>query len=581
MDHLRPQALGRVRRVASLCAAAVSLIGAPAAHAAPAVISLTPTILNFSPSLRGATAQASSPMRVTVLNPRTGGSQAVTIEDFTSDPSDFIVRGRPHTTCARNQVLKPAQSCVIALSFVPSAVGLRSGLLTVSDSADAVSPTVQLSGLGEAALLTAEPPTANFGAVMVGRTKSIKLRLANKTPVFIGVTNVAAAEPFSAGSECRGMIRPGAICRLSVKFSPVAPADDPPGPALESGVLTFTETPQITQSVEMSGTAVVRRFGTVAPHARLPTGARCAQLVSASSWEPRPENGTANHTMPTAPELESFYAEPLFSGNVPASDFAPVDGNYSGTTDMMVRWAACKWGIDEDVLRAQAVNESNWTQSSNGDTRTDPSLCSAGTWNGWTGRFCNQSYGLMQIKVFDYNAWPEAWNSTSFNVDFRGAFQRACMNGDISYLVGQTAPGQPTYPNGTTDQMLWGCIGQWFSGGWYDSGATAYINDVRRLLTGKPWLGWWSGPTSVVSITSPADGATVSGIVAISVNVSPSVDFVNFNIDGSYAASSPPNGFEWDTTRSVLNGSHSVAVDAIESKGTMVGHAFVNVNVSN
>jgi Big-like domain-containing protein len=580
MDHPCPRSLTRALHAAYVCAAAVSLIGAPGAYAAPPAISLMPAVLNFPSSFIGATAQMSAPMKVTVLNSSPVGSQPVTI-DFTAAPSDFIVQGPPLTSCVHNQMLKPGQSCKVALRFKPTGLGLRPGMLTVSDSADAVSPMVQLSGVGKAATLTAVPRAPNFGAVMVGRSKSIKLTLVNRTPAFISITDVTASGPFSPspGGEC-GMIRPGGSCPLSLKFTL---ASAPPTSTVETGTLTLTETPKITQSVTMSGTATIQPFVTLAPHAQLPTGARCAQLVSASSssWEPRPENAIANQTIPTASDLQSFYDEPLFSRNVSSKDFARVDGNFTGTTDMLIRWAACKWGIDEDVLRAQAVNESQWTQSSNADLRTDQTKCMAGGWDGWTGSFCNQSYGLMQIKVFDYNAWPEAWTSTAFNVDFRGAFQRACMNGDISYLVGQTAQGHPTYPSRSRKEMLWGCIGEWASGGWYDSGATTYINRVQQLLAEKPWLEWWSGPGSAVSIDTPADGATVSGIVPISVAVSPSVNFVNFSIDGVYAVSSPPYTYDWDTTKMVLNGKHSIGVDAFDSKDTMIGHAFVNVNVSN
>lgn len=363
------------------------------------------------------------------------------------------------------------------------------------------------------------------------------------------------------------------------------PAPTPtPTPAVTATLTsapTPTRVPTPTPTANSASTPVAH-FGTLQPHASLPTGAQCAQWIAASTWEPRPENGVANRTKPAAARLLSFYAQPLFSDSTPASDFATVDGNYTGTTDMILRSEACKWGIDEDILRAQAANESNWTQSSNGDLRTDASQCSAGNWNGWNGSYCYQSYGITQIKVFDYNTWPEAWTSTPFNVDFRGAYQRACMNGDISYLASETpSPGYPTYPNGTTDQMLWGCIGQWFSGDWYDSGAIQYISDVQNLLASKPWLGWPSATGSYLSITSPANGATVKGIVPIVVDLSSSVSWIEFCQDGSYLTSSPPNTYNWDTTNFVINGTHSIGVDAHDSSGTVIDDAFVNLNVSN
>jgi len=58
----------------------------------------------------------------------------------------------------------------------------------------------------------------------------------------------------------------------------------------------------------------------------------------------------------------------------PAADtFARrIDGNFTGTTDEIIRWGACKWGFDEDIVRAVAVNESYWRQSQLGDLVNGP-----------------------------------------------------------------------------------------------------------------------------------------------------------------------------------------------------------------
>jgi hypothetical protein len=62
------------------------------------------------------------------------------------------------------------------------------------------------------------------------------------------------------------------------------------------------------------------------------------------------------------------------------------------------------------------------------------------------------------------------------------------MNGDITYLADQTPTGDyPRYPRGTTDQMLWGCMGDWFSGAWYDAGAVHYIAEVKQDLADRTW----------------------------------------------------------------------------------------------
>lgn len=233
-------------------------------------------------------------------------------------------------------------------------------------------------------------------------------------------------------------------------------------------------------------------FGTLPPHAPLPSAAQCASTVlsSPASAEVRTANVTANHTEPTAYQLAAFHAFPIKGGFAPVSDFMRVDGQFSGTTDQILRWGACKWGVDEDVVRAEAAAESHWLQSGTGDSTSDSSLCPAGFGypGAWDGARCMQSYGIMQMKFKSFGGWPLSKDSTAFNVDFRLAYQRACMNGDINYLSQRVpAPGYPQYPNGTTDEMLWGCMGDWFSGGWYDDGALKYIAEVKSLLVRKVW----------------------------------------------------------------------------------------------
>lgn len=321
-------------------------------------------------------------------------------------------------------------------------------------------------------------------------------------------------------------------------------------------------------------------FGTIAPHSPLPSGNQCASQIAQTNWEPRPENqDPAYSNIPASSDLMSFHSQPLFSSSAPATDFAEVDGNYSGTTDMIIRWGACKWGLDEDVMRAQAVNETHWYQSAEGDWRNNLSLCAAGAWDGWTGAGCDQSYGIYQVKVYDFNAWPMAHTSTAFNVDLHGAYQRACMNGDITYLIGSvdSATGL-AYPNDNTAEMFWGCIGQWYSGGWYDPGALNYIDNVKGYLSREPWRGWPNAPTDNVGITSPASGNNLSGTVSVVSNFA-GAGYIDLYIDGAYASSS--SKYAWDTTSKTENGSHVLSIDAFDDSGLVIGHNFIVVNVQN
>jgi archaellum component FlaF (FlaF/FlaG flagellin family) len=208
----------------------------------------------------------------------------------------------------------------------------------------------------------------------------------------------------------------------------------------------------------------------------------CASQVTTSTWEPISSNATANHSVPAGPvpwsnaELGPYWAKWIAKRNL-------VTGNYTGTTNQIIQWSACKWGMDEDLMRAVAVQESDWRESMVGDN---------------CGRTGQASYGLFQIKNA-YCSGADAWGGypysatyTALNADFYGAYLRSCLDGDFyasgnSWLYnGQSMP-QIIAANGL-DYAVWGCVGSWFSGGWYDSGAQNYINGVKGHLANKDWL---------------------------------------------------------------------------------------------
>lgn len=336
-----------------------------------------------------------------------------------------------------------------------------------------------------------------------------------------------------------------------------------------------TATVQVANARPVSTPTPPGYFGTLPPHAALPSEVSCSSTVlSRSSSEGIPANTTYNQTTPTAAELAAFHALPNWQAEAPVSDFSGVDGNFTGTTDQIIRWAACKWGLDENALRAEAWYETNWIQSSAGDERTDYSLCHTPNWDGWNGSECWQSYGMFQTKVFDANIWPETLDSTAFNSDFRGAYLRSCMNGDVAYL-GTTAtpePGYPSYTSADPNYMFWGCMGEWASGRWFDVGAIEYITFVRRTGLAAPWPN-----AQLVKITQPSNGDTVSGAVGIVTQLSSSAAWENMFIDGQYLGSSPPDTFTWNSS-SASNGAHTITAHAFNSQGQQIGSDSIIIN---
>lgn len=226
-------------------------------------------------------------------------------------------------------------------------------------------------------------------------------------------------------------------------------------------------------------------FTTLPPGAQLPSEPECAVRVHRSSWEPRPDNYAANHRVPTVQQIADLAPWGPDNGQGAKVDIPgrQLTGNFTGTTDEILQWVSCKWGIDVNIVRAQAIAESHWHQNDRGDHTNDASLCPPGTWNGTS---CYQSYGILQIKyVYNKTAWPMSRDDTAFSAEYMYGSIRACYEGWRTYLYDRTpVVGYPRYHPGD----IWGCIGSWYSGSWYDQGALDYIKSVKIYMASKQWL---------------------------------------------------------------------------------------------
>lgn len=221
------------------------------------------------------------------------------------------------------------------------------------------------------------------------------------------------------------------------------------------------------------------------PGSPLPSEAQCAASVHRSSFEPRPANKQANFTVPTAQQIadQDPWDDKLGQSIQADTLRRQITGNFTGTTDEILQWVACKWGVNPDLVRAEAVIESYWNQDQQGDYTNDKAACPPGTWDG---KGCYQSYGILQIKyIYFQSAWPMSRNDTAFSAEYVYGMLRACYEGWTTYLKdSQPLPGYQPYHAGD----MWGCLGRWFSGEWYSQGAIDYIQKVKDTLAEKTWL---------------------------------------------------------------------------------------------
>ena len=183
--------------------------------------------------------------------------------------------------------------------------------------------------------------------------------------------------------------------------------------------------------------------------------AQAAARVNESDWEPRRNNSRANRRRPSDDQLRDFRRR---SEMVNRFD---VTGNYRGTTDEILQWAARKWGFDPDLFRAVATVESYWNMSAVGDG--------------------GLSFGIFQMKKTYHCCPPLSSRYTAFNADYYGAILRAYYDGKQKWL-NDVERGERYGPGD-----LWGSVGSWYAGRWRTPEALGYIHRVQSTLRDEPW----------------------------------------------------------------------------------------------
>lgn len=177
----------------------------------------------------------------------------------------------------------------------------------------------------------------------------------------------------------------------------------------------------------------------------------------------RSDNWSVDHRMPTAAELAYFRTH---DNSMPSWYLARITGAHTGTTDEIIQWAAYKWGLDPNLLRAVAAVETWWHQSFVGND--------------------GSAFGLFQLRIPYHCCRPLAQASAAFDADYYGAILRSYYDGAQTWL--NTVSG-----NGAryTAHDLFGSVGYWASGRWRDGAAYVYIAKVKHDLATRPWFGQW------------------------------------------------------------------------------------------
>jgi hypothetical protein len=202
--------LGAVAKVALYATTLIFSLAPLDAFAAPANFSVSPARLVFGHQTVGAI----SPVQTVTIANSTGRS--VSISNIAMS-GDFAAATN---NCGTS--LAAGQSCIIAISFKPTAAGNRVGTLLVSDN-DAKSPhSISLSGTGiglPAAALSVSD--LSFGTQAVGTTSAGQtVTLSNAGSAALSISYIATNSEFTQTNNCGRTVPAGSSCTIVVTFSP-------------------------------------------------------------------------------------------------------------------------------------------------------------------------------------------------------------------------------------------------------------------------------------------------------------------------------------------------------------------------
>ena len=300
----------------------------------------------------------------------------------------------------------PLERLTARFGLLPVPVGLTAATTPGSGhSAVAAASTTRMLGRHTAATHRGRAATPQLGK------KSVAAVVASVVMVGGGLATYAVFSPHPQTTIST------APARADSSQSAATASASPSAAAVPS----HSSTPSASPSRTSTGTAdIPTHFYTLPVGATLPSDSQCAAWVRARPVaENKVENRTADHTTGR-----------LLSGAV--APYSRVDGAFTGTTEEILRWSACKWGKDEDLVFAQAAVESWWRQGTLGDWTTDASRCPPGHGLGVDGTAgqCAQSYGILQSYYSaNLQSFPQAITSTAMNADYAGAVWYACYTG--------------------------------------------------------------------------------------------------------------------------------------------------------
>jgi hypothetical protein len=323
---------------------------------------------------------------------------------------------------------------------------------------------------------------------------------------------------------------------VTASFNPASIA----APDSGSSTLTFsatstatTGTPNVT--VNANGGGVTHTTTIALTVSASGGGSTTTQILSDPGFEngsSNPSPWTVTTTQSTNSVINNTSAEPPHSGIWDAW----LDGHGSTTTDSIMQQASIPSNATSAIL-------SFWLHIDTAETTT------------------TTAYDTLTVQVRNTSGTVLSTPATFSNLNHAAGYQQQTI--DLTSFKGQTIQ---IFLQGKEDYTL----------------QTSFVVDDFALSVTAPGADTIPPTTS---ITSPANGATVSGTVVVKATASDNVGVTHMQIliDGSVVASNANStslSFNFNTT-TVSNGSHTIVSKAFDAAGNVGTSSAVTVTVSN
>jgi hypothetical protein len=219
-------------------------------------------LLNFSYEVVGITSPA---LQLTFTN---AGAAPLTVGAATIS-GDFAISDN---TCPASLAI--GGSCVLDITFTPTATGTRTGTLTIPSNSVGGNAMIALAGTGEGSgpVIVVSPLSLVYGAQAVGTVSSPQsFTVSSVGGTAVAITSIVASGDFVQTNNCPTTLAAnGGSCTVTVTFQPTATGN-------RTGVVTLTDSAG-TQAVTLTGTGI-------APSVLLSPGSLtfATQLIKTSS----------------------------------------------------------------------------------------------------------------------------------------------------------------------------------------------------------------------------------------------------------------------------------------------------------